>query len=128
MRTSLTDEGSNSDPTHHLPFATTVTAPTASRIVDGVARFGGTNSRYLVVVLNGLNELEIAAVGDYPAPIPLAGLASTEACVGCHGASGEGNGEEGRFNPLNRGGHYSAPMSVNQLRGLPSPRQSGNPA
>ena len=73
-----------------------------------MAEFGGTNGRYLVVLLTGLNELEIAAVGDYPAPIPLAGLASSEACVGCHGASGE----VGRFDPTNRGGHYSAPMSA----------------
>ena len=56
----------------------------------------------------GVNELEIAAVGDYPDPIPLAGLASNEGCVGCHGASGE----VGRFDPMNRGGHYSAPMSA----------------
>jgi hypothetical protein len=82
------------------------------RIVDGVARFGGTNSRYLIIVDVGVNALEIAAVGDYPAPIALAGLANGESCVGCHGASGEGTGEDGRFNPLNRGGHYSAPMSA----------------
>ncbi|MGB5335663.1 MAG: hypothetical protein WBN07_08590 [Woeseiaceae bacterium] len=104
VRTSLTDEveldpslfTNNGDGTYSL------------RIVDGVARFGGTNSRYLVVVLNGLNELEIAAVGDYPDAVPLAGLASNEACIGCHGASGEA----GRFAPTNGGGHYSAPMSV----------------
>ena len=78
------------------------------RIVDGVARFGGTNGRYLVVLLTGMNDLEIAAVGDYPAAIPLAGLASSEGCVGCHGASGE----VGRFAPTNRGGHYSAPISA----------------
>jgi len=78
------------------------------RIVDGVARFGGTNGRYLVVLLTGLNDLEIAAAGDYPAAIPLAGMASSEACVGCHGESGE----VGRFGPTNRGGHYSAPMSA----------------
>ena len=111
VRTSLTGEieadldnlfTNNGDGTYSL------------RIVDGVARFGGTNSRYLVVLLTGANALEIAAVGDYPAPIPLAGLASTEACQGCHGPSGEGTGEDGRFNPLNRGGHYSAPMSADQ--------------
>jgi len=78
------------------------------RIVDGVARFGGTNGRYLVILLTGANALEIAAVGDYPAPIPLAGMASSEACVGCHGASGE----VGRFDPTNGGGHYSAPISA----------------
>jgi len=77
-------------------------------IEGGETEFGGTNGRYLVVVETGANELEIAAVGDYPAPIPLAGLASSEACVGCHGASGE----VGRFGPNNRGGHYSAPMSA----------------
>ena len=106
VRTSLTDEveldptlfTNNGDGTYNL------------RIVDGVARFGGTNSRYLVVVLTGLNALEIAAVGDYPAAIPLAGLASNDACVGCHGESGEA----GRFAPTNRGGHYSAPISANQ--------------
>ena len=77
-------------------------------LLGGAAEFGATDSRYLVVVEAGLNELEIAAVGDYPNPIPLAGLASSESCVGCHGASGE----VGRFDPTNRGGHYSAPMSV----------------
>ena len=105
VRTSLTDEieldlanlfVNNGDGTYSV------------RIVDGVNRFGGTNGRYLVVLLTGLNDLEIAAVGDYPAAIPLAGLASNEACVGCHGDSGE----VGRFDPENRGGHYSAPMSV----------------
>ena len=110
VRTSLTDE-IEADPTL---FTNNGDGTYSLRIVDGVARFGATNSRYLVVVLTGLNDLEIAAVGDYPDAIPLAGLASSEACVGCHGASGEGTGEEGRFNPLNRGGHYSAPMSVNQ--------------
>ncbi|MBT8089720.1 MAG: hypothetical protein KJO01_05880 [Gammaproteobacteria bacterium] len=84
------------------------------RIAGGVAEFGGTNSRYLVILRTGINQLEVAAVGDYPNPIPLAGLASKEACVACHGASGEGNGEDGRFNPLRSGGHYSAPMSVDQ--------------
>ena len=61
-----------------------------------------------MVVLNGLNDLEVAAEGDYPAAIPLAGLASSQACQNCHGASGEA----GRFDPENRGGHYSAPMSA----------------
>ncbi len=78
------------------------------RIVDGVARFGGTNGRYLAILRTGLNQLEVAAVGDYPAAIPLAGLASNESCAGCHGASGE----VGRFAPTRRGGHYSAPMSA----------------
>jgi len=78
------------------------------RLEGGVAEFGGTNGRYLVVLLTGANDLEIAAVGDYPAAIPLAGMASSEACVGCHGASGE----VGRFSPTNRGGHYSAPISA----------------
>jgi OmcA/MtrC family decaheme c-type cytochrome len=104
VRTSLTGEveldpslfTNNSDGTYSL------------RIVDGVARFGGTNSRYLVVVEVGPNELEIAAFGDYPAPISLAGLASDDACIGCHGA----NGEVGRFAPTTRGGHYSAQISA----------------
>ena len=104
VRTSLTDE-IEADPTL---FVNNGDGTYSVRIVDGVARFGGANGRYLVVVLNGLNDLEIAAVGDYPAAIPLAGLASSEACVGCHGASGE----VGRFDPENRGGHYSAPMSA----------------
>ena len=82
------------------------------RIIDGVARFGGGNGRYLVILQNGLNAVEVAAVGDYPAAIPLAGLASNEACQNCHGASGEGTLLAGRFNPRNRGGHYSAPMSA----------------
>ena len=75
-------------------------------IEGGVTEFGGTNSRYLVIVRNGANALEVAAVGDYPDAIPLAGLASNESCTNCHGASGE----VGRFDPMNRGGHYSAPM------------------
>ncbi|MBU2677105.1 MAG: hypothetical protein KJP16_08465 [Gammaproteobacteria bacterium] len=78
------------------------------RLEGGVAEFGGTDGRYLVILRTGMNNLEIAAVGDYPNPIPLAGLASSEACVGCHGASGE----VGRFAPDNRGGHYSAPISA----------------
>ena len=104
VRTSLTDE-IELDPTL---FVNNGDGTYSVRIVDGVARFGGTNSRYLAVVLTGLNDLEIAAVGDYPAAIPLAGLASDDACIGCHGASGE----VGRFDPTNRGGHYSAPISA----------------
>jgi OmcA/MtrC family decaheme c-type cytochrome len=108
VRTSLTDE-IELDPTL---FVNNNDGTYSVRIVDGVARFGDEDSRYLVVVLNGLNDLEVAAVGDYPNPVPLAGLASSEACVNCHGPSGEGTGADGRFNPLNRGGHYSAPMSA----------------
>jgi OmcA/MtrC family decaheme c-type cytochrome len=118
-RTSLTDRvtGDPGDPDAVPPepptpisayFVNNGDGTYSLTIEGGVAEFGGTNGRYLVVVEAGSNELEIAAVGDYPAPIPLAGLASNEACVGCHGASGE----VGRFNPTNRGGHYSAPMSV----------------
>jgi OmcA/MtrC family decaheme c-type cytochrome len=66
------------------------------------------NARFLVILRYGTNALEIAAVGDYPAAIPLAGLASNQACIDCHGESGE----VGRFAPDNRGGHYSAPMSA----------------
>jgi OmcA/MtrC family decaheme c-type cytochrome len=103
-RTTLTDE-INLDPTL---FTNNGDGTYELRIVDGVARFGGTDNRYLVILRSGVNQLEIAAVGDYPAGIPLAGLASNESCIGCHGASGE----TGRFDPENRGGHYSAPMSV----------------
>ena len=103
-RTSLTDE-IELDPTL---FVNNGDGTYSVRIVDGVARFGGTNGRYLVVLLTGANDLEIAAVGDYPAAIPLAGMASNEACVGCHGESGE----VGRFAPDNRGGHYSAPIAA----------------
>jgi OmcA/MtrC family decaheme c-type cytochrome len=78
------------------------------RIVDGVTRFGGANNRYLIILRTGANQLEVAAVGDYPAGIPQANLASNQACVDCHGASGE----VGRFAPTRAGGHYSAPMSV----------------
>ena len=104
-RTTLTDE-INLD----LPnlFVNNGDGTYSVRIVDGVARFGGTNGRYLTILRTGANLLEIAAVGDYPAGIPLAGLASKEACMGCHGESGE----VGRFDPNNRGGHYSAPLSV----------------
>jgi OmcA/MtrC family decaheme c-type cytochrome len=78
------------------------------RLVGGVAAFGAENNRYLVILRTGANQLEIAAVGDYPAGIPLAGLASNQACIDCHGDSGE----VGRFAPTRAGGHYSAPMSV----------------
>ena len=94
------------------------------RIVDGVARFGAENRRYLVVLLTGVNDLEIAAVGDYPAAIPLAGLASNEACINCHGDSGE----VGRFDPENRGGHYSAPMSVDACVVCHRPDDPSTPA
>jgi OmcA/MtrC family decaheme c-type cytochrome len=104
VRTSLSDE-INDNPDR---FVNNGDGTYSVRIVDGVARFGDTNGRYLVVLLTGLNNLEIAAVGDYPGPIPLAGLASNEGCVGCHGPSGE----VGRFDPMNRGGHYSAPISA----------------
>ena len=66
------------------------------------------NARFLAILQVGAEELEIAAVGDYPAAIPLDGLASNQSCINCHGESGE----VGRFAPDNRGGHYSAPMSV----------------
>jgi OmcA/MtrC family decaheme c-type cytochrome len=75
--------------------------------VNGAPRFVGPH-RYLVILKTGANELEVAAVGDYPTAIPLAGLASSQSCVDCHGASGE----TGRFGPTNDGGHYSAPMSA----------------
>ena len=104
VRTSLSSE-IEADPTL---FVNNGDGTYSVRIVDGVARFGGTNGRYLVILLTGANALEIAAVGDYPAAIPLAGMASSEACVGCHGASGE----VGRFDPTNRGGHYSAPIGA----------------
>lgn len=77
-------------------------------IPGGVALYAGTNQRYLMILRAGDNQLEIVAYGDYPQPIPLAGLASSQSCIDCHGESGE----VGRFAPDNRGGHYSAPMSV----------------
>jgi len=118
-RTSLTDRvnGDPGDPTAVPPeppipisayFVNNGDGTYSLTIEGAVTEFGGTNSRYLVVVLSGGNDLEIAAVGDYPAAIPLAGMASDEGCVGCHGASGE----VGRFDPTNRGGHYSAPISA----------------
>jgi OmcA/MtrC family decaheme c-type cytochrome len=78
------------------------------RIVDGVARFGAENHRYLVVLQAGVNPVQVVAYGDYPAGIPLAGLASNQSCIDCHGPSGE----VGRFAPTRNNGHYSAPMSV----------------
>ena len=57
-RTSLTDE-IELDPTL---FVNNGDGTYSVRIVDGVARFGGTNGRYLVVLLTGANDLEIAAV------------------------------------------------------------------
>ncbi len=118
-RTTLTDRvtGDPGDPTAVPPIPPTpITAffnnlgggDYSLTLQGGVAEFGGTDGRYLVIVRTGANQLEIAAVGDYPNPIPLAGLASSEACVGCHGASGE----VGRFSPTERGGHYSAPISA----------------
>jgi OmcA/MtrC family decaheme c-type cytochrome len=80
----------------------TVTVP------GGVALLAGTNQRYLMILRAGDNLLEVVAYGDYPALIPLAGLASNQACIDCHGESGE----VGRFAPTLAGGHYSAPMSV----------------
>lgn len=88
--------------TNNLDGTYTITIP------GGVALYTGTNYRHLVILRTGANLLEIAAVGDYPAAIPLAGLASNQACVDCHGASGE----TGRFAPTRAGGHYSAPMTV----------------
>ncbi|MFU8897090.1 MAG: multiheme c-type cytochrome [Gammaproteobacteria bacterium] len=78
------------------------------RIVDGVARFGAENHRYLVVLRGGVNNVQMVAFGDYPSAIPLAGLASNQSCQDCHGASGE----VGRFAPTRNNGHYSAPMTV----------------
>jgi hypothetical protein len=69
--------------TNNLDGTYTITIP------GGVALYTGTNYRHLVILRTGVNALEIAAVGDYPAAIPLAGLASNQACVDCHGASGE---------------------------------------
>ncbi len=84
-------------------------------IPGGVALFqefaGGwvlTDQRYLMILRSGANNLEVVAYGDYPNAIPLAGLASNQSCVDCHGASGE----VGRFDPAVGGGHYSAPMTV----------------
>jgi len=116
VRTSLSTE-INDNPDR---FVNSGDGTYSVRIVDGVARFDG-NHRYLVILRNGLTnpsatpdlrDLEIAAVGDYPGPIPLAGLASSAACQGCHGDSGEGTLSEGRLNPLVSGGHYSAPMGA----------------
>ncbi len=114
-RTSLTDrfEGDPAAVPPVLPtlfFTNNGDGSYSVRLEGGVAEFGGTNGRYLVILRTGLNQLEVAAVGDYPDAIPLAGLASSEACVGCHGASGE----VGRFAPTRSGGHYSAPISANQ--------------
>lgn len=103
-RTTLTGEVT-ADPTL---FTNNGDGTYSLRIVDGVARFGGEDLRYLVILRTGANALEIVAFGDYPAPLGLAGLASSQSCVNCHGDSGE----VGRFAPDNRGGHYSAPMSV----------------
>jgi len=103
-RTTLTGE-IETDPTL---FVNNGDGTYSVRIVDGVARFGAEPGRYLVILRAGVNQLEIAAVGDYPTAIERAGLASNAACIGCHGESGE----VGRFAPDNRGGHYSAPMSA----------------
>ncbi len=103
-RTTLTDE-IELDPTL---FTNNGDGTYEVRIVDGVARFGGDDLRYLVILKSGDNELEVVAYDDYPNPLGRAGLASNMACINCHGESGE----VGRFAPDNRGGHYSAPMTV----------------
>ncbi|WP_405222181.1 multiheme c-type cytochrome [Lentisalinibacter sediminis] len=79
-------------------------------LLDAVAQCLTTspNSRFLAILQFGEEELELVAYGDYPDAIGLAGLASNQSCVACHGESGE----VGRFAPDNRGGHYSAPMTV----------------
>jgi OmcA/MtrC family decaheme c-type cytochrome len=104
-RTTLNDEIAADLPNL---FANNGDGTYSIRLVDGVARFGIENNRYLVILRTGVNLLEVVAYGDYPAAIPLAGLASNEGCIGCHGESGE----VGRFAPTRAGGHYSAPMSV----------------
>ncbi len=103
-RTTLTDE-IEADPTL---FTNNDDGTYSIRIVDGVARFGADDLRYLVILKNGVNELEVVAYGDYPAPLARTGLVSNQACINCHGESGE----VGRFAPDNRGGHYSAPLNV----------------
>ncbi|NGP53251.1 hypothetical protein, partial [Thioalkalivibrio sp. XN8] len=78
-------------------------------IPGGVALIGvADNQRYLMILRAGANELEVVAYGDYPAPLGRTGIAANQACVDCHGESGE----VGRFAPDNRGGHYSAPITV----------------
>jgi len=79
-------------------------------LLDAVAQCltASPNSRFLAILQFGAEELELVAYGDYPDAIALAGLASNQSCVDCHGDSGE----VGRFAPDNRGGHYSAPMTV----------------
>ncbi len=89
---------------NNLDGTYTVTIP------GGVATFAGQGAafRHLVILRTGANALEVVAYGDYPNAIPLAGLASNQACIDCHGESGE----VGRFAPTRAGGHYSAPMTV----------------
>ena len=102
VRTPLTDEiADNPD-----RFVNNGDGTYSVRIVDGVARFGGANGRYLVVLLTGLNDLEIAAVGDYPAAIPLAGLASNESCQGCHGEKAQGTPAQGAPKLAGQDGEY----------------------
>jgi OmcA/MtrC family decaheme c-type cytochrome len=104
-RTSLRDSRAGID---IVEFADLGDGDYSATITGGVALLAGTNQRYLMILRAGDNQLEVVAYGDYPAAIPLAGLATNESCIGCHGESGE----VGRFAPDNAGGHYSAPMSV----------------
>jgi OmcA/MtrC family decaheme c-type cytochrome len=105
VRTSLRDSRAGID---IVEFADLGDGDYSATITGGVALLAGTNQRYLMILRAGDNQLEVVAYGDYPAAIPLAGLATNESCIGCHGESGE----VGRFAPDNAGGHYSAPMSV----------------
>ena len=109
-RVTLRAPGRGTTPPVDLVLFTNIDGDMTVTVPGGVTPLdlAATNNRYLMILQAGANALEIAAVGDYPNPIPTAGLASNQACQDCHGESGE----VGRFAPTLAGGHYSAPMSV----------------
>jgi OmcA/MtrC family decaheme c-type cytochrome len=109
-RTTLRAPGRGGSPDTDLVIFTDLGSGDYEVVIpDGVALVGVTDpQRYLMILRAGVNQLEVVAYGDYPAPLGRAGLASNQACVDCHGESGE----VGRFAPTLAGGHYSAPMTV----------------
>ncbi len=127
-RTSLTDrfEG-DPDAVPPVPpslfFVNNGDGTYSVRIEGGVAEFGATNGRYLVVVETGANELEIAAVGDYPARDPARGPGQQR--ILCRLPRRERRGWTVWPHQSRRA--LLRADERGRLRGLPSPRRSGNP-
>ena len=108
-RTTLRSPPRGSDPGTNLVTFTDLGGGDYEVVIPGgVALIPPGNQRYLMILRAGANQLEVVAYGDYPAALGRSGIASSESCVDCHGASGE----VGRFAPTRAGGHYSAPIAV----------------